>query len=189
MISIVPYQSNWPAEFQTIGKTIRESLGSLAVRIDHIGSTSVPNLAAKDLIDIQITVNDLDSRVEAGLNRIGHNRLKDVNQDHVPPGKTTDAREWRKWIFKPAPSQRPTNVHVRIAGRANQRYPLLFRDYLRAHPAAAQAYGQLKTALAKYHAEDIAAYYDVKDPVCDIIMEGAEEWASVIHWKAGKTDC
>src|SRR5205823_13022781 len=101
--------------------------------------------------------------------------------DHRPPGVEGPDSEWEKWFFNPPDLQRPTNVHVRMQGRANQRYALLFRDYLRTHPLAAQAYGQVKAMLARYHANDIEAYYDVKDPVCDIIMARAEDWARSTH--------
>ncbi len=189
MIVIVPYRPDWPAQFQEIGSALRSVLGPLALRIDHIGSTSVPNLAAKDRIDIQITVQALESAIEAGLNRLGYNRQVDILQDHIPPGGDEDSLQWIKWIFKPGQGMRPANVHVRIEGRANQRYALLFRDYLRSHPAAAQAYGQVKTALARYHADDVDAYYAIKDPVCDIIVSEAQEWASQTHWTPGVTDC
>ena len=79
--------------------------------------------------------------------------------------------------------QRSANIHIRVSGRLNQRYPLLFRDYLRAHPSTAESYALVKVALAKYHADDVEAYYDVKDPVCDIIMAAAEEWAAATHWQ------
>jgi GrpB-like predicted nucleotidyltransferase (UPF0157 family) len=81
------------------------------------------------------------------------------------------------------------NVHVRIAGRANQRYPILFRDYLRSHPAVAEAYGQVKQALVAHKLDDLDAYYDIKDPVCDIIIGGAEEWVLRIGWQPGLPDC
>ncbi len=189
MIVIVPYQPTWPAEFRAIGQAIRGALGDSALRIDHIGSTSVPDLAAKNQIDVQISVKSLEPRIEAGLERIGYKRKKNVDRDHVPPRSTGEAGEWAKWFFEPAAGQRPANVHVRIAGRANQRYAVLFRDYLRTHPAAAQAYAQVKSALAKYHADDVDAYYAVKDPVCDIILAGAEEWAASNQWSFADSDC
>jgi GrpB-like predicted nucleotidyltransferase (UPF0157 family) len=188
MITIIPYQSTWRDEFLTIGGALRQALGDLALRIDHIGSTSVSGLAAKDLIDIQITVHSLDPAVEHALNRAGYERIATITQDHVPPGHAGDTSDWAKWIFKPPATQRPTNVHVRIAGRANQRYALLFRDYLRAHPGSAQAYAQVKIELAQYHAQDVDAYYAVKDPVCDLIMDGAELWAAATHWQSSPSD-
>ena len=60
MVTIVPYQPTWPGEFQSIAMGLRDALGTLALRIDHIGSTSVPGLHAKDRIDIQITVVSLN---------------------------------------------------------------------------------------------------------------------------------
>ncbi len=188
MITIEPYRTKWPDEFQALGRELRRALGDRALRIDHIGSTAVPGLAAKDLIDIQITVSELEVEIEQALNRAGYQRLIQFNQDHIPPDGDPDPFEWTKWLFKPPAPQRPVNVHVRLAGRANQRYPLLFRDYLRSHSTAARAYGQVKSALAMYHPNDMDAYYDVKDPVCDIIISGAEEWATATNWAPGPTD-
>ncbi len=189
MITIAPYQLTWPDEFLKLGGVLRQTLGNLALRIDHIGSTAVPGLAAKDRIDIQVTVESLGPAVEQALNRVGYRRIERITGDHIPAKSVGPADNWIKWIFKPSPTQRPTNLHVRLAGRANQRYALLFRDFLRTHPEAAQSYGQVKQALARYHADDIEAYLDVKDPVCDIIISGAEVWATTVEWTAGPTDC
>lgn len=190
MISIVPYKPSWPNEFLEKGTMLRHILGDLASRIDHIGSTAVPGLAAKDVIDIQITAERLANNLERAMNLAGFQRLINIDQDHVPPGKESVAREWEKWFFQPASPGRRVNVHVRMPGRANQRYAILFRDYLRAFPAIAQAYGQVKEAIVKYHPEqDMEAYYDIKDPVCDIIMGGAEAWAASTNWQPGPSDC
>jgi GrpB-like predicted nucleotidyltransferase (UPF0157 family) len=189
MLKIVPYQATWPDEFRSIGSNLRQALSDLALRIDHIGSTSVPGLAAKDIIDIQITVANLDPDVEQALNRAGYLRIEGLTTDHLPPGSAVSTNDWTKWVFKPPAGQRATNVHVRLSGRANQRYALLFRDYFRAHPATAQAYAQVKEALVKYHADNVDAYYDIKDPVCDLIIGGAEVWAAATGWTAWSSDC
>jgi GrpB-like predicted nucleotidyltransferase (UPF0157 family) len=189
MISIITYRTEWPSEFAAIGSSFREALGDLAVRIDHIGSTSVPGLAAKDIIDIQVTVQELDEPVERAFNKAGFSRLEGRWVDHVPPGAPEMSSEWYKWLFRPSAGQRAANVHVRVAGRLNQRYPLLCRDYLRTHPQVAEAYARVKFALATLHPDDAEAYYDVKDPVFDIIMGGAEDWAAATHWEPGPTDC
>jgi len=78
---------------------------------------------------------------------------------------------------------------IRLTGRANQRYPLLFRDYVRAHPPIAAAYAQVKMALVTHGLHDLDPYYDVKDPVCDIIIGGAEAWATATGWTLGPSDC
>ncbi len=190
MIQITPYHSEWPQEFASIGERIRAALGERALRIDHIGSTAVPGLAAKDIIDVQITVNELSEVIQYRLLAANYRTSGEAwRVDHVPPGAPADEQQWVKMLFKSSEGDRPTNIHVRIAGRLNQRYPLLFRDYLRTHTSAAQAYAQVKLALAKYHPEDMDAYYDVKDPVCDIIMAGAQDWAVITHWEPGASDC
>ena len=190
MISIVPYKPTWPTEFLEKGTILRQSLGPLALRIDHIGSTAVPGLAAKDIIDIQITAERLTEKLERAMNLAGFQRLINIHRDHVPPGNESAAQQWEKWFFQPASPGRKVNAHVRMPGRSNQRYALLFRDYLRAFPAIAQAYGHVKEAIVRYHPEqDMEAYYDIKDPVCDIIIGGAEEWAATSHWHPGPSDC
>ncbi len=185
MIEIVPYTPGWPGEFERYARLLQSALGPLALRIDHIGSTSVPGLAAKDIIDIQVTVAELSPEVETALEQAGLIRSIHV-KDHQPPGMPDQPKEWVKRLFKSPADQRPVNIHIRIQGRANQRYPILFRDYLRAHPAAAQAYAQVKTALARLHPDDMDAYYDIKDPVCDIIMAGAEAWAAATGWRGAE---
>jgi GrpB-like predicted nucleotidyltransferase (UPF0157 family) len=182
-IVIVPYRPGWADEFAALARGLQGTLGPLALRIDHIGSTSVPGLAAKDIIDIQVTVQALDEPVAQALETAGYRRIGRIASDHVPPGQPETEIEWTKWVYRPATGQRSSNVHVRVAGRLNQRYPLLFRDYLRAQPSVAASYALVKMALAKYHADDVEAYYDVKDPVCDIIMEAAEEWAAGTPWQ------
>jgi GrpB-like predicted nucleotidyltransferase (UPF0157 family) len=189
MIEIVPYHPAWPEEFQAIGRVIRAALGDLALRIDHIGSTSVPGLAAKDRIDLQVTVRGLVPEVEEALSVVGYERSTRIQGDHLPPGGDPNPALWVKWFFRPPASLRPTNVHVRVLGLPNQRYPLLFRDFLRASPAAALAYARVKKALARHHADDVDAYYEVKDPVCDIIIAGAELWAEMTGWQPGPSDC
>ena len=186
VVKIVPYQARWPEAFQQIAAGMRQALGDLAVRIDHIGSTAVPGLAAKDLIDVQITVLALSDEVEVALNRLGYMR-PGVRHDHVPPGFVGEASEWEKWFFREPEGSRMVNTHVRVAGRANQRYPLLFRDYLRAHPQTAEAYGRLKQQLAIYF-DDSKVYTDVKDPAVDLIYLPAEVWASAVGWVQGPSD-
>ena len=86
MVEIVPYQENWPSEFQAIAASLRQTLGELALRIDHIGSTSVPGLPAKDVIDIQITVSALDEGVVAAMEELGYTRPETAYRDHAIPG-------------------------------------------------------------------------------------------------------
>jgi GrpB-like predicted nucleotidyltransferase (UPF0157 family) len=186
MVTIVPNKSTWPDEFQKLAGVLRLSLGGLALRIDHIGSTSISGLVAKDRIDIQVTVENLDPAIEEALSHIGYQQLEYLT-DHPPIGIEYHASDWIKWVFKPPDGQRPTNLHVRIAGRANQRYALLFRDYLRTHLTAPQAYAELKRHLTQNLA-DPDTYPDVKDPDVDLIYFAAEDWAATILWQPGPSD-
>lgn len=166
-----------------IAAKLRTALGDLALRIDHIGSTSVPNLAAKDVIDIQVTVAELSPNVSRAIVAAGFTARPNFNRDHVPPGCADNAADWTKLLFNEPPGERRMNVHVRRAGAANQHYALLFRDYLIAHPQTAAAYAELKRRLAE-HLADPATYPDVKDPAVDLIFLAAEDWACTSGWHA-----
>jgi GrpB-like predicted nucleotidyltransferase (UPF0157 family) len=187
MVEIIAYESRWPREFREIASALRQGLGGLALRIDHIGSTSVPGLAAKDVMDIQITVAALSQELLSAMSSLGYSLFDDYRRDHRPAHATGSDIEWEKWLFDAPPSQRVTNTHVRVRGRANQRYALLFRDYLRVHPATAESYAELKRRLAQHLAEQ-RMYPEVKDPAVDLIYLAAEEWATSIHWQPGPSD-
>ena len=185
VIEIVPYDERWPGEFAEIAAAVRRAVGELAVRVDHIGSTSVPGLAAKNIIDVQLGVASLEPEelLRAALATAGYTAVEGGASDHRPPGATGPEADWEKRLYKPPPGHRPTNLHVRVIDRQNWRYALLFRDYLRSHPQSAAAYAELKRCLAEYHAADRRAYTEIKDPVCDIIIAGAEAWAAATRWE------
>jgi GrpB-like predicted nucleotidyltransferase (UPF0157 family) len=119
--------------------------------------------------------------------RLRYSQVEGIQRDHRPARAVGDEAEWEKWYFKPPPGQRRTHTHVRVAGRANQRYALLFRDYLRAHPATAETYAELKRRLAQNLA-DPGTYPEVKDPAVDLIYLATEEWAQATGWRPGASD-
>ncbi len=186
MLEIVEYRATWLDDFRALAARLQAALGPLALRIDHIGSTAVPCLAAKDVIDIQITVAALDDSIRTALESLGYTHIARITADHRPARFDVDLNhehddEWCKWFFRAPPNSRPTNTHVRVAGRAYQCYPLLFRDYLRTHPATTAAYAELNRRLAA-ELRDPDTYPDVKDPAVDLIYLAAEEWASAVDW-------
>ena len=187
MIEIVVYKNDWPLEFHQLAGTLRNALGTLALRIDHIGSTAVPGLAAKDVIDIQISVSAFSPVLLSIMSDLGYSLIEGFRSDHRPAHAEAVDVEWEKWFFNPPPGQRRTNTHVRIQGRANQRYALLFRDYLRTHPATSESYGELKRRLAQNLA-DLKLYAEIKDPAVDLIYLAAEEWATSARWQPGQPD-
>ena len=189
-VRLVAYDEGWPSEFQRLGTAIRDALGARVLRIDHVGSTSVPGLASKNVIDIQATVASLELESLSGrLARLGYERVAPYARDHLPPGGSSDEADWRKAFFLLASPERRVHPHVRVAGAANQRYALLFRDYLRDHPAAAAAYASLKTKLSELDPPlEPDDYTDVKDPACDLIIVAAEDWAERTGWRPAPSD-
>lgn len=182
---ISDYDPTWPGRFRQVAASLRTTVKADALRIDHIGSTSVPGLAAKDLIDIQITVSEL-AVADVWPDELlpGLRRVEDLI-DHVPAGFSSDPAEWDKRYWSDA---QDLHVHVRADGRPNQRYPLLFRDYLRADSLAAASYAAVKRALVTAAPGDWGAYYAIKDPVCDLIHAGAEQWAVRVGWSPAPSD-
>jgi GrpB-like predicted nucleotidyltransferase (UPF0157 family) len=185
MIEIVDDRPAWPVEFVSLGARLRRQMRETALAIHHIGSTAVPGLAAKNVIDIQATVADLNALPAAAIEAAGF-KLRNIRTDHLPPGMILPPEQLEKRFF--AGTERSANLHIRGRGRFNQRYPLLCRDYLRAHPDAAAAYAEIKRQLARRFADDADAYYDIKDPVFDVIMAGARAWAERTAWQEPASD-
>jgi GrpB-like predicted nucleotidyltransferase (UPF0157 family) len=179
-IEIHPPNPAWPGEFAALKARLAAVIPAGSV-IHHIGSTAVPGLPAKDVIDIQVSVGSLDLVDADGIVALGFTqRIMTGRGDHCPPGLDLPDAELTKLFFRS--TGRRVHIHVREHGRFNQRFALLCRDFLRTHPVAAQAYAQVKQQLALRFPDNEDAYYDIKDPVFDIIVEGAEEWALRTNW-------
>lgn len=186
MIEIVEANPNWPNDFVTAAQKIRAIVGRVALRIDHIGSTSVTGLVAKDIIDIQITVESIEDHATIDLLvNEGYRHRKNIRHD-ILIGLPTDSPELKKHFIREPEGSRVTNIHIRESGRLNQIYPLLFRDYLRSTPHVRDAYGEIKLQLANKFKNNTDAYYDIKDPYMDTVYYGARSWAELIKWKV---DC
>ena len=176
---LIPYDPTWPELFKRQAAGLRAALGSAAVRIDHIGSTAVPALLAKPIIDIQISVPDLEpaERYRLPLEGLGYIFRPDN------PERT-------KRYFREAPGQRRTHIHVRRAGSFSEQFALLFRDFLRVHHETARQYGELKLELARRYpqVEDRHAYTEAKSPFIWSVMAQADAWAQQTGWLAAAPD-
>ena len=139
MIQIVPYDPSWPLTFLKEARNIRTKFGHLALRVDHVGSTSVPNLAAKPVIDIQVSVVSLEPRAPL------QESMRDLGYTHFDLGAFDLVYPFFK---KPASWPSTHHVHLCSAGSEQERTHLAFRDYLRAHPDVAAEYSALKHQLA-----------------------------------------
>lgn len=178
-IEVVEYRSSWPQEFQANAEQLQSQLAGHFTRIDHIGSTSVPGLAAKDVLDIQIAVPSLMGRFVTLMTSLGYKHHPDL-KDSPPPN--ADPNEWQKQVFTEPPGSRRLNIHVRRDGAANMRQTLLFRDFLRENSKAASSYGDMKRQLSA-RKTDREAYYQAKDPFVEILLEAAEAWAEKTGWR------
>jgi len=139
MITIVPYDEAWPSEFQSEAKLIRSALGLLARRVEHVGSTSIPGIAAKPVIDIQVSVPTLEplSLYIQSLFPLGYTHFVMGDFDLIYP-----------FFQKPAASPGTHHVHLCVEGSDLERKHIDFRDYLRSHTEVAAEYMALKYMLA-----------------------------------------
>ena len=167
MIEIVPYDPNWPSFFTAERDRIAAALGGLALRIDHNGSTSVPGLAAKPIIDIQISVRGLQPLETFGA------PLSSLGYVHVPHPDDS----FCPFFHQPATWPHTHHVHVVESGGVEEKRTLAFRDYLREHPEIAREYENLKRDLASQHtASDFPsreAYANAKTEFITYITERA----------------
>lgn len=165
-IRIVGHDPGWHTLFEQWRQRLSAELGETAIRIEHVGSTSVPGLPAKAIVDIQISVRDLEdeSRYVAQLEQSG-NQLRSRDRLHR--------------YFRPFPGfPRDRHIHVCASGSTWEREHLLFRDYLRTHAAARDLYAAAKRQAAARWADDGWAYTDAKTQVIMSLLADAESWAA-----------
>jgi GrpB-like predicted nucleotidyltransferase (UPF0157 family) len=170
-IKVVPYDKAWPARFAEWRNLISRALGRAALRIDHVGSTSVPDLPAKPIVDVQVSVADMadEQSYAPHLERLGV-QLRSRDDLH---------RYFRPFAGRP----RDVHVHVCQAGSQWAREHLLFRDYLRANPAAREVYAKVKQEASVIWSDDGWAYTDAKSDVILDALQEAERWASRTGWR------
>jgi GrpB-like predicted nucleotidyltransferase (UPF0157 family) len=175
-VEVVDYDPAWEGRFGDYRASIHGALGSVAVAIEHIGSTAVVGLAAKPVIDVQVSVPNLDALDEykPGLESLG--------LLHRPHPEDVEPREF----FRP-PGPRVVHVHVVQVGSAEERRYLLHRDFLRAHPTVASEYGELKKQLATELGDARQDYQWRKNPFLERVQREAEMWADTTGWSPVRT--
>lgn len=194
---LVPPDPTWPDQALRIVNRLKTACGQRAVRIDHIGSTvfsGFPGFSAKDVIDIQITVESLavaDELVEPLL-AAGYPRLEHITEDVAKSDARStvahfdhsdDASLWHKRIHGSADVGRPTNVHIRVDGWPNQQFALLFVDWLVANPGARADYLDVKRKADADGGGDIARYVQAKEPWFLDAYRRAWLWADSTGWR------
>ena len=192
--AVLPWSPTWESTATRISARIARVLADhdIDAAVDHIGSTSVPGLAAKNIVDLQISIDDLDSidSCDADLRNAGFVNVQElapdspgVAHDNVR-GMNTAPDQWRKRLYAGVDDVQRVILHVRRTGAANWRYALLFRDWLRANDSWRDEYAATKRRLAELHAGDrhFDDYARSKDFWFDRAYEIAEDWAREAHW-------
>jgi dephospho-CoA kinase len=185
-------QADWAAQAARIGARIMAAAPGDILSVDHIGSTAVPGLAAKDVIDLQVTVAGLDvaDRIAPLLSAAGFPAVQGANFD-APKPPAPDRADWEKRFHANADPCRAVNVHVRPAGSSGWRYALLFRDWLRSDPEAAALYAEHKRALTEQFADikGTHAYAEAKVPwFTEVAWPRMDAWAARTGWQPPSYD-
>jgi GrpB-like predicted nucleotidyltransferase (UPF0157 family) len=166
-IRIVEYDSAWPiAASQELGR-IRAAVGPTAVRLEHVGSTSVPGLAAKPILDLQLSVASIEPTAAYA------DPLEDLGYLFAPDPGSPDFH----FFGKPAERPRSHHVHVCEAGSEHEFRHLAVRDFLRTDSAEVAKYAALKREIAPKHPQDRLAYIDAKEDYLTDLEARAVAWA------------
>ena len=152
-ITVVDYNPDWPQEFEKIQNYLQPALKAGGINIEHVGSTSVPGLAAKPIVDLDLVIPSMQvfDVVCAALSKLGYC----YDGDKGVPGRES-------FSYTDLPNLMPHHLYVCPQDSPELNRHLKFRDYLRAHPTASAAYGKLKKEAAAHHPHDIDAYLEEK---------------------------
>ena len=170
-VEVVDYDPRWPLAFAEERDRIAAAIGESTLAIEHVGGTAVPGLPAKPVIDLMVGVEDIERAgpAVAGLINLGYEYVPEL-ESQLP-----DRRYFRRGS--------PESHHVHMVAVASDYWKehLLFRDYLRSHPQAAEEYGKLKRGLANRFRFDREAYHAGKVPFIDTVVAAARREAGGQH--------
>ena len=166
IVEVIDYQPSWQDLYKQEAIKLEQVLLEDLIGIHHIGSTSVPGLAAKPIIDLLIVLKRVEAvdKKTAAIEKLGY----EAHGENGIAGRR---------YFQKGGDARTHHVHIFSEGHTAIKKHLVFRDYLQQHPDAMQAYGQLKKKLAQAYVRDIAAYMDGKANWINVTIRRAEEWA------------
>ncbi|MGA9994006.1 MAG: GrpB family protein [Pyrinomonadaceae bacterium] len=166
-VEVVPHNPQWRDAFEAEAKQVADALGENVVAIHHIGSTAIPNIYAKPVVDLLVEVRDItevDGRSSA-MESLGY----EVMGEYGIPGRRYFRKDNREGI-------RTHNIHAFGAGSVEVERHLAFRDYMIAHPVDAEKYSELKRKLALEHPQSIDGYMDGKDGFIKEMDRRAAQW-------------
>jgi len=166
-VEVVPHDPRWRDAFEAEARHVDAALGENVVAIHHIGSTAIPNIYAKPVIDLLVEARDIaevDGRSSA-MESLGY----EVMGEYGIPGRRYFRKDDQEGI-------RTHHIHAFEAGSAEVERHLAFRDYMIAHPGDAQRYSELKRKLAEEHPQNIDGYMDGKDGFIKEMERMAARW-------------
>ena len=166
-VEVVPHNPQWRDAFEAEAKHVAAALGENVVAIHHIGSTAIPNIYAKPVVDLLVEVRDITEAdgQSSAMESLGY----EVMGEYGIPGRRYFRKDNRQGI-------RTHNIHAFESGSAEVERHLAFRDYMIAHPGDAQRYSELKRKLAEEHPQSIDGYMDGKDGFIKDIDRRAAQW-------------
>ncbi|MFX1365572.1 MAG: GrpB family protein [Promethearchaeota archaeon] len=165
-IKVVPHDPKWKKKFILEARIIKSIFNQEILAIYHIGSTAIPEISAKPIIDILVEVHNIDV--------IDDYNAKMIEQDYIPKGEFGIPR--RRYFIKGSEEFRTFHVHVFEKGNPEITRHLNFRNYMIAHPKKAQEYSQLKEKLVREYPENINGYINGKDSFIKNIDKKARDW-------------
>jgi GrpB-like predicted nucleotidyltransferase (UPF0157 family) len=168
-VEVVPHDRRWQNLFKDESQQLSIAFGDNAIAIHHIGSTSIPNIYAKPIIDILVEVKQID--------RVDDRNTQIQTLGYEPRGEFGIAGR-RFFLKDDRAGMRTHHIHTFEFGSPQIDRHLAFRDYMRSHPEAAQKYSELKQQLAQQYPTDIEAYMDGKADFIAEIDRKALQWRS-----------
>ena len=166
-VEVVPHDPRWRDAFEAEAKHVAAALGENVVAVHHVGSTAIPNIHAKPIVDLLVEVREIaevDGRSSA-MESLGY----EVMGEYGIPGRRYFRKDNREGI-------RTHHIHAFEAGSEEAERHLAFRDYMIAHPAEAQRYSDLKRSLAEEHPQSPDGYMDGKDGFIKEMNRRAARW-------------
>jgi GrpB-like predicted nucleotidyltransferase (UPF0157 family) len=165
-VLVFPYNPAWPQQFEAESGVLQAIFGNEVVGIHHFGSTSIPGMSAKPIIDILVEVSEIE--------RVDRFNEKMRETGYTPKGE--NGIMGRRYFVKGSEDLHVSHVHCFQSGHWQIERCLNFRDYLMDHPSDAWSYSRLKEFLAEQFPENIDAYIEGKEPLCEEINAKARRW-------------
>lgn len=164
------HHDEWGKLFKDEKATLEKAFGNIIIAIEHIGSTAMPNISAKPIVDINIGVKSLE------VARDMKEKFEKLGYKHRPftSDKIRDDLQWEELYVKGSESKRTHYVHVSVHGGEHWEHDLIFRDYIREHPEEANRYEKLKQNLAAQYAENRGMYTKGKKDYIDSVVKKAK---------------